>query len=162
MKKICTLLLAMFACLTLPACSRAGYADDLSCTEILNGAPLLEGSADAYRSYDEDYIEFFIGDTSSFNDHIILYSQEQNDINEIGVFHAADQSAVADLSSAVEAYVDEIKSTQRAFIASYAPAETQKLDSAEVRSYGKYVIYAILSESDKTALFEHIDQRLKK
>ena len=162
MKRI-FLIFALLLCIALYACSaKPKYRDDIDCEDILKGAPLLERSADDYGTYDKDYVSFFFGDTLSFDGHTILYSKEQNDINEVGVFHAPDESTLEKMHASVTKYISEMQSTQRAFIASYAPEELSKLEGAQVRVYGNYVIYAILPTNDAEALFAHVEQVLKK
>ena len=41
------------------------------------------------------------------------------------------------------------------------PEERPKLDSAEIKVVGNYVMYAILSDSDKTAAFEAFEKVLQ-
>ena len=119
-------------------------------------------SADDYAEYDDDFVEFFFGDMIAERDHTVVYSKEQNDINEVGIFHAESASDALEIYEKATEYIREMKETQRAFIASYAPEELPKLDSAEVRRYGNYVIYAILSEADSDSFFEHVEDTLKK
>ena len=41
------------------------------------------------------------------------------------------------------------------------PGERPKLDSAEVKIVGNYVMYAILSDSDRTAAFDAFSKALQ-
>ena len=162
MKKI-FIIATLLLCIALYACSKVTeYKDDLDTEDILKGAPHSMRSADDYAEYDDDFVEFFFGDMIAERDHTVIYSKEQNDINEVGVFHAESDSNALEIYEKATEYIREMKETQRAFIASYAPEELPKLDSAEVRRYGNYVIYAILSEADSDSFFEHVEDTLKK
>ena len=148
--------------LILSACSsEPKYKNDLTCDEVLKNAPLFERSAYGYDRYDKDYVDFFF-DGISPKDYVILYSQEQNDINEIGVFYASNEEERAEISAKVQEYISDMQISQRAFIASYAAEELPKLDGAEVRIYGNYVIYSILSQSDMQSLWDHVKSTLEK
>ena len=118
-------------------------------------------SADDYSEYDDDFVEFFFGELSASRDHTILYSKQQNDINEVGIFHAANEEEALEIYEKATEYISELQETQRAFIASYAASELPKLDSATVERYGNYVIYAILPADDREALFSHVESTLK-
>ena len=59
-------------------------------------------------------------------------------------------------------YLKEKYEDENAFIASYAPEELPKLKDAEVKVFGNYVVYAILSESDRATLFANVEEMLKK
>lgn len=161
MKKL-FILAALLFCICLYACSKAAeYRDDLDTDDILKGAPHTVRSADDYDEYDDDFVVFFFGDIPADCDHTVIYSRDQNDINEVGIFHAESDTDAIEIYEKVTEYISEIQKTQRAFIASYAPSEIAKLDRAEVRKYGNYVVYAILSEGDSKVLFEHVEGTLK-
>lgn len=156
------LLLTIFTILFSSACSKAPkYRNDLSCEEIIKGAPLYERSAETYDMYDKDFLDFFFGNTAS-SDCVVLYSALQENIDEFGIFHAADAENIAKISDSVGKYLSEMKGSQRAFIESYAAEELPKLDAAETRIYGDYVAYAILSPEDMNVFFEYIEKSLKK
>ena len=161
MKKL-FIVAALFFCLGLYACSRAAeYRNDLDTEDILKGAPHPVRSADDYAEYDEDLVEFLFGEMPASRDHTLLYSTEQSDIDEVGIFRAESEAEALEIYEKTAEYISELQSTQRAFIASYAPSELPKLDSAEVKRYGNYVVYAILSSDDKDALFSHVESALR-
>ena len=155
--------LILLLCLALYACSKgAEYRDDLDTEDILKGAPHSVRSADNYDEYDDDFIEFFFGDIPAARDHTVLYSKEQNDINEVGIFHASNESEALEIYEITSAYIKDMQETQRTFIASYAPNELAKLDGARVQKYGHYVVYTILNSDDADAIFAHIENTLKR
>lgn len=161
MKKL-LLITALLLCVCLYACSKvAEYRGDLDTEDILKGAPHTVRSADDYAEYDEDLVEFLFGEMPASRDHTLLYSTEQSDIDEFGIFRAESEAEALEIYEKTAEYISELQSTQRAFIASYAPSELPKLDSAEVRRYGNYVVYAILSSDDKDALFSHVESALR-
>ena len=154
-------LLAIFALLFSFGCSKTvKYRNDLSAEEIMKSAPLYERSAETYDMYDKDFLDFFFEDIPT-SDCVVLYSASQENIDEFGIFHAADAENTAKISDSVGKYLSEMRDSQRAFIESYAADELPKLDAAEVRIYGNYVAYAILSPEDMSVFFEHVENTLK-
>ncbi|MBQ8140829.1 MAG: DUF4358 domain-containing protein [Clostridia bacterium] len=151
--------------LSLLLCScakKAEYADGVSCEDIAAYLSKTELDDDEYAEYDREYFEYFFPDAKVPEDFKIIYSTDTGDIDEIGIFHTNSEAEANELSSATEAYIEEMRETQRAFIASYAPEELPKLDSAEVRTFGNYVVYAITDEDDKADIFLAVDNTLKK
>ena len=45
--------------------------------------------------------------------------------------------------------------------ADYIAAEHPKMEDAEVRVFGNYVVYTILTKQDKTAVFKAVEELLK-
>ena len=66
------------------------------------------------------------------------------------------------MAEACRDYIDDMQEDSRAFIASYAPNELPKLDSAQVRRFGNYVIYTILPDDSAKTVFENVKEALKK
>lgn len=155
------LLISVFMLLFSFSCSKTvKYRNDLSSEEVMKSAPLYERSAETYDMYDKDFLDFFFEDIPT-SDCVVLYSASQENIDEFGIFHAADTENTAKISESVEKYLSEMKDSQRAFIESYAAEELPKLDTAEMRIYGNYVAYAILSPEEMSAFFEHVENTLK-
>ena len=149
--------------LILISCSKKlDYRDDISCEDLINSLLSVEISSKEYEEYDDEYFEFFFEDARMPSDLKIIYSTEVNDIDELGIFRAESSDEAEKLVEASEKYIEDMKKDQRAFISSYASPELPKLDRAEVKRFGNYVIYAIMSEDDKTSIFFKADEILKK
>jgi hypothetical protein len=144
------------------ACSsKVNYRDDIPCYDICEAFIQSQNSSDGYSYYTEEEISFFLELPDYVNDFSVVYSTDVNDINEIGVFHCADEKSAEEFFSVISAYLKEQQTTQRAFIESYAPREVPKLEGAETRQYGNYVVYTILSAEDKKAVWELTDKKLR-
>ena len=160
MKKfICMILLI---CLSLCACSRSDYSDDFSCTELSEHIRDTLGDGQEYTEFDSTHREFYFEDSDDYDDCSLIYSTDTNDINEIGVFHAQSADAADDIAENCREYIDDMKENSRAFISSYAPAELPKLDNAEVRRFGNYVVYTILPPDRSTPIFHTLKELLTK
>ena len=77
------------------------------------------------------------------------------------IFHAADSEATEELSALAEEYLKSYREEKEAFIASYAPKELEKIKNAEVRVFGNYVAYAILSADDGRIFFDTVEKLLR-
>ena len=111
MKRI-FLIFALSICLCLYACAKAAeYRDDVDPEDILKGAPHSVRSADDYTEYDDDFVEFFFGELPTSRDHALIYSKEQNDINEVGIFHASSEDETLEIYEKVSEYISEMRDT---------------------------------------------------
>ncbi len=148
--------------LLLSGCTnKMAYRDDIACKTITEAVTNTIPVPDGYAEYDEEYLRFMIKETSLHDDFSIYYSTEANDINEIGVFHCPDEQSANTLEETMTLYIEEQKTVQRSFIQSYAPQEIPKLEDAEVRRYGNYVIYLVLDKSKKNDAWTLIEDILK-
>jgi hypothetical protein len=154
-----TLLCQLF--LATACSSKVRYLNDIPCYDISEAFIHSQSASDGYSYYKRDEISFFLELPDYVNDFSVVYSTDVNDINEIGVFHCADEKSAEEFFSVISAYLKEQQTTQRAFIESYAPHEVPKLEGAEARQYGNYVVYTILSAEDKKAVWELTDKKLR-
>ena len=150
----------MISALFLSSCNTKKYSDEISCYELCERALSSIDETDEFSDYGKEYIKYFFEDSELHDDFRIVYSTESDDIDELGVFHAPSADTAKEISSIVQNYISEIQNTQRAFIESYAPEELPKLDRAEVRVFGNYIVYAIMEEEEKSDVFSAIDKRL--
>lgn len=145
--------IAIALCLGLLSCSKQSYTDDLPCKELCFE---VLGELDDHKEYAElgdSHREFYFGSDEQYDDCYIAYSTDTNDINELGVFHAANGESAEALFKICMSYVSDLSENSRAFIESYAPGELPKLDAADVRRYGNYVVYAVMSDSEVARVF---------
>ena len=97
-------------------------------------------------------------DVSDYAGYTVKINAYGANIDEYGIFQAADDKQAKDVEAAVEAY---LQLRLDSWMDEYMPEEKPKLSSAEVKSEGKYVMYAILGDADKTAAFEAFAGALK-
>lgn len=156
--KIAFVLLLIFALLT--SCNAKKYSDDVSCYELCEYAIAAIDEGEDFSDYGKEYIKYFFENSELHDDFRIVYSTETDDIDELGIFHAPSADAAKEISAIAQNYISEMQNTQRAFIGSYAPEELPKLDNAEVRVFGNYVVYAIMEDDEKSEAFSAIDKKL--
>ena len=159
MKKLfCT---ALLICLSLCSCSRSQYADDVACTDLSKHMRNVLGDGQEYTEFDSTHREFYFEDSDEYDDCSLIYSTDTNDINEIGVFHTKNGDAADDIAEDCREYIADMKENSRTFISSYAPTELPKLDGAEVRRFGNYVVYTVLPTDKAEAVFDAVREMLE-
>ena len=156
MKKYSFLFLILVAILLFSGCATEKYKDDVECKALVLSVTDQMPSELDFRELDESFREFYFEGADGFDDCYIAYSADSEDISEIGVFHAVSDEAAEKIEGVCYEYINDLSQNSRAFIASYAPEELTKLDGAEVRRYGRYVVYTVLNTADAERAFEII------
>lgn len=163
MKKLLALLLAI---LTIGAlcisCGGASYKNDVPVTmlikDAINAVPLSSG----YASGDSAYRDFkFKGISDITDQYSISYSKDGRNINFIGIFHAKSASDAGAAADICKTFLQNQKKAFEDALANYNPGESDKFDSAEVRSFGSYVVVVILAKSDANKVFSSVENNLK-
>ena len=165
MKKISfsLFLLSLLLVVLLVSCSKTQvYRDDISCQTLCKAVCDKAEVSGGYSEYDNDHVAFLFGEDSLYEDCSIMYSTEVTDINELGFFHCENKDNAKEFAEIVSKYITEMQNDQKAFIESYAPSQVPKLRNAEVRQYGNYVIYLVMSADDKEDAIEEIEKMLEK
>lgn len=157
---LCIILTLVFSLLA--SCSRSEYTDNVKCADV--GKQVTDSLEDGqeYLEFDNSHRDFYFEDSDEYDDCYLVYSSDTNDINEIGVFHAPSDERAEDMLEDCRDYIEDMKENSRVFIASYAPEELPKLDSATARRFGNYVVYTVLPEDKAEAVFQKIEESLRK
>ena len=162
MKKIrkpaAAVLAAVMMLLLLCACGGSS-AKDVPVSDIADKIDAALGKADSLSAVDANYIKGYMklgeGDYAEYVVKINAYGQN---IDEYGVFKAADSAQAKALKEALDSY---LKLRLDSWMDEYMPEEKPKLTSAEVKTEGNYICYCILSDTDKTAAFGAFTDALK-
>ena len=160
LKKAIYLLLILCLSVSLLGCKSNSYLDDLSCAQLISVAKDSVTTESGYEPMSAGRSEYAFGDLK-YDDMAIIVSIATENIDEIGVFHATSPDAAKEISTALEVYLDGLLEEKGTFIASYAPYELEKLENAEVRMFGNYVAYAILSRDGRSAVFMTLEGEIK-
>ena len=155
-----SLLCLLSGALFLTSCRNRNYSDTVSCRTLSEAAMQVIPVQNGYAEFDTSHIRYNFENTTLHNDSCIIYSADTQDINEIGIFRVESTENIDGLVALAEDYISDMQKNQRAFIESYAPEETKKLDSARIYVLGNYVIYTILSPSDRDAAINKIEALL--
>lgn len=157
MKK--TLLFALaFALLFLPACHAKSYRNDLS-TEQLAQIGAEAAAMEEPQIADAETLAEITGTENPLPDMTVCYSANGNSLDEIGIWRT-EGNAGKTIVPILRAYLEKTYENNRAYYDSYIPEETPKLRDAEVRVYGSYVVYAVLSAESRASFFGAIEKEL--
>ncbi len=161
MKKIIAALLAFVSLMAVGCRAKKEYRNDVAC-ETITAEICEELDENAFLPFGEDHVRFSFENTDRFSDKSLVYSTPSENIDEIGIFRGETQEDVDELRRLCEQYVTTLREDMRAFVESYAPREAIKLDRAEVRVFGHYVVYTVLSDKDRAEAYEKIEELLEK
>ncbi len=160
MKRFLVVLLLMTLLLSSCAKKEKSYADDLPCSELADTVEEQIPVDFGYETFGSEHLRYYFEDTKLHDDACLRYTVRSEDIGEFGIFHAPNAEARDEIKDLCEDYLEELREEKTTFIESYAPEEIPKLEHAEVRSFGNYVVYAILSDTDRELVFETVEKKL--
>lgn len=162
MKRILMLLLVVATLLSACAKKEKEYVDDLPCSEIADTVEEQLPVDFGYETFGGEHLRYYFEDTKTHDDACLRYTVRSEDIGEFGIFHTPNEESRKEIEELCEKYLETLREEKTAFIESYAPEEVPKLERAEVRSFGNYVAYAILSDDDRKLFFETVEKKLVK
>lgn len=158
MKKIAILMLSLCLLFAAVSCGKSVYRDDLAVSSLANHVMESLAKTDGYVVREKGLDSYFT--TPEYvTEFAIRHAQDTNNIDEIGIWHVTDGNADA-MKALLSGYLKESLEKNETFYNSYIPEETPKLRDAEVRVFGNYVAYAILSASDRSAFFSALETEL--
>ena len=134
------------------------YLNDLSAAELAD----LAGDAlsEDFRAADADYLTDYVTLPQAGYSISVRLAAGGDRIDEFGILHS--DIGTEEAARLLRDYLARSYEQNRTFYDSYIPTETPKLRDAEVRVYGDYVVYAILSPEEKTAFFNRVEACLRK
>lgn len=154
----CIIILSLL--FSLSACGgKTEYKTDVSVSDIAAEIAALKDSV-SFSEMNASYIEGAMKlDTADFAEYIVELNALGTNIDEFGIFKAKDDKNVSDVKSAVDGYLSFRLET---WMNEYMPEEKPKLENAEVKVCGLYVMYAIFDDDSRAAAFEAFENYLKK
>ena len=161
MKKKSTLLIVFVLVLSmlLTACGGGSVKNDVAVSELGKAIDEAIGNSgdmvDAPGSYITSSMKL---DLSNVSEYTVKINSRGVNIDEYGIFKAADEAQLKELQTLVDNY---LKFRIDTWMVEYMPEELPKLQNAEVKVVGNYVMYAILSDSGKSAAFSAFEDALK-
>ena len=162
-KKIIFVILAI-GCIALffKSCSSEEYSKKIDsatlCDALTSEISVPEGE---FSKYSDEDIRFFFANPQLYDNICISYSTDTTDVSEVGVISAKDEESAKKLLEEAKLYIKDAQEQKRDFLRNYAPAELEKINSAEAQRFGKYVIFTISEPSEADAVFEKAKNKLK-
>ena len=159
MKKSLLILLSLALLLSLASCQGKNYTDDVAVLPLVENAISALGDDLDFSTAQSGYLDDYFTTPSYVTDSVIQFATSGNNLDEVGIFHVTAGNA-KEMASLLEDYLSRSYEANQAWYDSYIPQETPKLRDAEVKAFGNYVVYAILSSSDRTVFFNGIEAEL--
>jgi len=164
MKKIIALALILATIFTLCACSKGSetkveYKTDVAVSELSEQITAVNDGWN-FIAMDENYIAGAMKlDVSGYSDYVVNINAFGTNVDEFGIFKAKDEASVAAVKADAENY---LKFRLDTWMEEYMPEEKPKLEKAEVKVCGLYVMYAILDDASRADAFAAFETALKK
>ncbi len=156
-KRIFAVLSVFF--LFLPSCKGPAYRSDLSAEALAKScADELAVSDVAFETE-----ESFSGEEMPFCDPelSVCYATDGNNLDEFGIWKTRGEKPRKVATFLSDSLLKRYRENE-SFYQSYIPEEIPKLRDAEVRVYGDYVVYAVLSPQQKKEFFQFLEKTLAK
>ena len=148
------LALAAFGCLLCACGGGKSVRSDVPAEDLAAAVDKAIGG-EKYSTVDASYINGRLGiDLTKCAGYVVRL----NVVDEYGVFQAKDADGVKALEKEVQDYLANRLET---WMDEYMPEEKPKVENAECRVFGNYVVYAILSDANRSAAFKAVDAALK-
>ncbi len=157
MKKILTALLALSLLLLAVGCNATTYQNDVPVSTLADTVITALNDGKDYSAAEDDFLDSYFAKPDYVTESVIRFSTDGNDLNEFGIYHVTDGNADA-MKALLSKYLTDFYDL---YNANYLPEETPKLRDAEVKVFGNYVVYAMLNDTDRTTLFDAIENALK-
>lgn len=150
---ISALLAAALLCALLCAC---GKTKDVPVSELADAVCQALGRDDM-ADPGEIYVKGYMKKSAEeIGEYVILKNVMGTSIDEFGIFKAGTMKVDA-LKTMVEDYLQLLQDSWM----NYQPEEKPKLDAAEVKVTGDYVMYCILSDEDRASALDAFSAALK-
>ena len=162
MKKTTALFILTLLCLSVMLISCGGDSDVVSDVPVVELSTAVDGliaNGSKLSAVDGDYVKGSLElDTALLEDYILKIQVSGTEIDQYGIFKAADEANIEAVENALNSYLDTMRTNWGNF--NYLPEEKVKLDNSSVETIGSYVVFTILSEDESTAVIDRINEML--
>jgi len=155
-RKIVSLLLAAMLLTALLCACGDSAAKNVPVSELSEKICTALGKTDM-ADPGENYVKGYMKKSAAeIGEYVIMKDVMGTNIDEFGVFKAGTLSTDA-LKEMIEAYIQILNDSWM----NYQPEEKPKLDNAEIKVVGDYVMYCILGDADRSTAFQTLTDALK-
>lgn len=158
-RRLSLIIFAALLLATLASCGGDTIKSDVPVSEIASRVDSVISSGGNMAEADGSYVSGYVGiGADMYSEGTVMVRSMGVNVDEYGIFRCADDKQAEELLTAVKAY---LKMRDDSWMPEYMPEERPKVQSAEYKVLGNYVMYAILSEDDKKAAFPAFEECLK-
>ncbi|MGE4352758.1 MAG: DUF4358 domain-containing protein [Oscillospiraceae bacterium] len=151
-------LLLILILLTGCGSSDTEYKTDVALSDLAEAVDAVIDS-DSLVAMDDSYLVNAMQlDPENFADYMVKINATGVNIDEYGIFKAQDDESVDSVKAAAEGYL-QLRLDN--WMPEYMPEELPKLENAQVKVCGRYVMYAILSDEQSQAAFSAFEATLQ-
>ncbi len=134
------------------------YKTDVKVADLMSAAGARISTFDAMSKIEEMYFEYQLkADPATLSEWDVRL-QPGVTLDEVGIFKASSTENVDAVKAMVENY---LKERNAAWTGLYMQDEYPKLENASLKVFGDYIVYCILSDAEKTAVFTAVEDALK-
>ena len=143
------------------SCAQKDFKSSLTCEELSNrlGKEIFVPQ-DEFNQYTTEEINFLFSSPESYDDISIIYSTDSTDVCEIGVIYSENKEDAKKLYEDAKLYIKNLQEQKSEFLRNYSPEELSKLNSAEARCFGNYIIFTVANQNDKQNIFNTAEKLL--
>ena len=134
-----------------------GSGKNMQVQELVEAVNEALGTEDSMADSDGTFLGLTGADPDTLGRYHILINRYGANIDEYGIFRCGedkDDLSAQQIKALVESYLAR---RLEIWMEEYMPEEKPKLENAEVRVQGNYVMYCILSDADKATAFKAFD-----
>lgn len=135
----------------------AAWRTDVTAQQVSDAVLSKTSAAELLGEQDQTVIELEMDLDLALCTDFAMYMTDST-LDEFGVFCAKDEAGAATVETAVKNY---IKRRNDEWTGLYNVDEYPKLEKATTIRCGRYVVYTVLTEAERTAAFDAVKQLLK-
>ncbi|MCI8388451.1 MAG: DUF4358 domain-containing protein [Clostridiales bacterium] len=134
------------------------YKTDVPVSELCVVVDAVIPDSNSMATMDSSYINGYMDiDVSGFEEYAVKVKASDASIDEYGIFKAPSEDKVSEITKIVDGY---FKHRLDIWMDDYLPEEKPKLKNASYKVIGRYVVYCILTDDTKAAVFNAVEDKL--
>ncbi len=155
MKKTLLIIIALTISGSLFSCAEKEMRNDVTPREVADKIKTALPLPDGYGEHGGDYIAYrFEGIDGISESGVVIYSNDTRRADLVAIFHIDDMQKRADALKICNSFIVDQRELFSSVVEQYLPSEAGKLECAEARRFGNYIVVCILDPQDAKLAFE--------
>ena len=145
------------------SCAQKDFNASIACDELATSLKReISVPKGDFEKYTDDELDFLFSEPKLYDDICIIYSSDSTDVCELGVLHASSKENAKMLYEEAKGYIKATQEQKSEFLRNYSPAELSKLNCAEARLLGEYIVFVIAEQGDRDEALKKAEMLLSK